>query len=274
MQILTGHIENIVLTALLEDGPLTTSELLDRAFRKNQYTKQGVYRVLRKLKREEKVVIYKSTVSVNALWRAHMQTLLSGHDVAAPLIGDVQNLKKSDRLSLKIRGLSNADRVWTQLFVPLEQTLPRKHPLFLYNSHNWTGLLRRDVDQAHAKRLEEGRRPAYLMVGSTSELDKAVTRTVQSTYLEYAFNARVRAPFSVAVVSDYLFTFKLLGNGNTRVHALFIKERDPETAKRALEKLDPKTACRIIVEKNPAKAAVWKKRIGQDFYIPKQYRDF
>src|SRR3989338_9289771 len=99
MKILTGHIEELVLTALLKEGPLKTSDLLEKAFRKNQYTKKVVYRVLRMLRFEEKVVIYKSVVSINNFWREQLQSLLSTSPLDTSVIGDARGLENGDRLS-------------------------------------------------------------------------------------------------------------------------------------------------------------------------------
>ncbi len=273
MHILTGHIEELVLTALLKDGSLRTSELLEKAFRKRQYTKQGVYRVLRKLKAEEKVVIYKSTVSINNFWREQLQSLLDAHDSGNSIVGDVRELQSGDRLSLKLRGLSAADQVWSHLFIPIEKWLSNRHPLFLYNQHNWTGLLRKETDRVHVERLERSRRPTYLTIGSIATLDKAVTRTMESKYFEHSFNAKLKFSFYIAVIGDFVFQMKLLGNGDTRINTIF-SEKDAVTAKSLMEKADKQILCRIIVEKNATKAASWKKRLGKDFYIPKKYRHF
>lgn len=273
MHILTGHIEELVLTALLKEGPLKTSALLEKAFRKNQYTKQGVYRVLRKLKAEEKVVIYKSIVSINNFWREQLQSLLGAHDSGNSIVGDVRGLQSGDRLSLKLRGLSTADQVWSHLFIPIEKELSNRHPLFLYNPHNWTGLLREETDRIHAERLARSRRPTYLTIGSIATLDKAVTRSVESKYLEYSFNAKLRFPFYIAVIGDCVFQMRLLGDGNTRINTIFAEE-DAVTAKNLLEKADRQILCRIIVEKDATKATSWKKRLGKDFYIPEKYRHF
>ena len=274
MHILTGHIEELVLTALLKEGSLTTSELLERSFRRHHYTKQGVYRVLRKLKAEEKIVVYKSVVSINNFWRDQLQSLLAAKDPDTSIVGDVRGLKKGDRLSLKLRGLSTVDQVWSHLFISVEKDLSNRHPLFLYNPHNWTALLREETDRTHAERFEQSQRPTYLVVNSTSKLDKAVTQAMQFKYLEYSFTTKLRIPFYISVIADYVLQIKLLGEGNAKIDSIFTSEHDIVTAKDMLAKLDHQISCRIVVEKDPVKAALWKKRLGKDFDIPKKYRDF
>lgn len=273
MQLLSGKIEESVLSFLLTEGVLPTKELVEKVSRKHSCTKQGVYRVLRKLKSEEKIVIYKSTVSINNFWRERLQSLLSINNTETSIVGDLRKLKKGDRISLKLKGLSSTDQVWSHLFVSIEKELPNHYPLFLYNPHNWTSLLREEADKAHAEHLTQNKRPAYLMIGSTKELDKEATRAMEFKYLEYSFSSKLHVPFYIAVISDYVFQMKLLGEGDNKMESIFSKEHDIQTAKNLLAKLDTQISCRIVVEKNPAKASEWKKRIGKDFYIPKKYKD-
>jgi len=274
MKLLSGHIEEVAIALLLREGPLSTRELLEKIYKKHPCTKQGVYRVLRKLRVEEKIVLYKSIVSINNFWREQLQLLITTNGTNLSVVGDLRGLKKGDRISIKIKGLSAADQVWSHLFVGVENELPNHHPLFLYNPHNWTSLLREDTDRVHAERLERKHRPIYLTIGSVTELDKAVTRAMEFKHFEYNFNLKLRAPDYIAVVGDYVFQLRLLGSGNDHINSIFSSEDDPLQARKLLEKLDAKIACRIIIEKNPIKALQWKKRLGRDFYIPKKYRDF
>lgn len=275
MQLLNGHIEGLILNILLRDGSLSTKELLGKVFADRSCTRQGMYRALRKLKTEEKIVVYKSAVSINNFWREQLQSLLTANDPAVTIVGDVRGLKKDDRISLRLHGLSIADQVWSHIFIPIEKELSPQHPLFLYNPHNWTALLREETDRVHAQRLEQNRRPTYLLIGSVTRLDKTVTRSMEFKYLEYSFSSSSRFPFYIAVIGDYIFQMKLLGDGNVKIDSIFSTEHDVTIAKDLLAKLDSqKIKCRIIIEKSPLKAVQWKKRIGKDFYIPKKYRDF
>jgi len=93
MRLLNGNLEEMILIALLNKSPLPTLDLIKKINSGNiKFTKQGIYRVLRKLKKEEKVVMYRSIVSVNDLWLAKWNDVLekSGHDVS--LVGDLTNL--------------------------------------------------------------------------------------------------------------------------------------------------------------------------------------
>jgi|CXWL01.1.fsa_nt_gi hypothetical protein len=274
MELLTKNLEGLILDLLLVEGSLTTKDLIEKLSRKHPCTKQGVYRALRKLRSEEKIVTHQSLVSVNNFWREQMQSLLRLHDAGSSVIGDVRELRKGDKLSLKLRGLSTTDQVWSHLFVGLEKELPSRYPLFLYNPHNWLSLLREETDRIHAQRLEQNHRPTYLIVGSSGDLDKAVTQAMKFKYFEYSFNARIHQPDYMAIIADYVFQLKLLGDGNSHIHSIFSTENDVLSAKNLLVKLDKKIACRIVIEKNPAKALLWKKRIGKDFYIPKKYASF
>ena len=274
MQLLTGHLEELVLTHLLREGSQLTKQLVETILKKHRCTKQGVYRVVRKLKSEEKIIVYRSRVSVNSFWQEQVRSLFAPRDTDESIVGNLHRLKKGDRISLTVRGLSSADKVWSHLFVEVENRIADRHPLFLYNPHNWAALLREETDRIHIERLTKKGRAAYLLVGATTTLDKKVTQRVATGKLDYSFGHKINTLSYVVVVADYLFQMTLLGDGNSQLQKIFSYETDMSMARKLLEKSDHKITCRIVIEKDQRKALPWKKRIGKEFFIPKKYRDY
>ena len=70
-------IEQLTLKTL-QKGTISTIKLIENIFAlRPKTTKQGVYRVLRKLKNEEKIVIHGKFVSLNLHWIKNMNEFFS-----------------------------------------------------------------------------------------------------------------------------------------------------------------------------------------------------
>lgn len=268
MQLFSDSIEDTILTLLLQGGAARTTDLLERVARQRHCTRQGFYRSLRKLRNSEKVVIYRSLVSVNEAWARRARRLLAGSNMG--IVGDFSQLGIGDELTLSIKGLTNMDRLWTHVFSVIEQEVPKKHPLFLYNPHNWSALLRQASDIEHERELQRRGRAVYLVVGSASALDKAVTKGIGFTHVQFSFNPKLTSQSYVAAVGEYVIEIKFAPKTRTVVDTIFKHETDVAVAREKLKKIDKTAAFKLVIERNPTKARQWERRIGNDFYFPRK----
>lgn len=272
MKLFAGNIEESILDFLLAEGSCTTGGLHEHAFRTHGCTKQGFYRALRKLRKDEKVIMYKSTVSIHNVWKERLRRALEGR-AGESLIGDPTKLNHGDTLSVRLTGLSSMDQLWGHLFVAIERKVPAKRPLYLFNPHNWSALLRTEADKIHEESLRETGRPVYLLIGSDSELDKAATAHANFKHLEYSFRPHSEDMYAAAI-GDYVIELTFSKATRDAIGVLFKKGTDVEKAKEKLRQLDTASRSHVVIEKNPSRAKQWKRRIATDFFIPKKFRDF
>lgn len=268
MQIFGDTLEEIVLTILLERGPAVTTDLMDRVLEQKSCTRQGFYRALRKLRDSEKIVIYCSRVSINELWARRVRSLFETS--TKNLVGDLSKLESGEKVVLSLKGLSATDRVWSHLFSVLEQEIPKKYPLYLYNPHNWSALLRRETDIEHEQALRRRSRAVYLVIGSNTVLDKAATKNIGFKHIQFSFNPRISESGYIASIGEYILEIRFSSKTQKAIEALFKKEEGETNARNTLQKIDRTASCKIVVERNPKKARQWERRIGNDFYFPKK----
>ncbi len=261
----------MVLARLFQRESLTTDELI-RLVRveRGAVTKQGVYRVLRKLSREEKIVMYRSVISINLLWLMQLDALISKKAAPKSIIGDLDKLKEREKISLKVRGLTGIDQVWTDIFLNIEKHVQADVPLYLFNPHNWFTVLREETDMMHVKHLLEERRPVFLTLGSRTPLEKVVKKIVEyGDDIQCAFNEHTSLDRYVTVLDDYLFQIRLSKNDTGRIDSIFKNiYRIPE-AKRALQEIDTSISARITIEKSQRKVEQIKKSLSRNFYLRK-----
>jgi hypothetical protein len=272
MLLLNGHIEETILTYILKHGPTRTTALFSEIQAQHPCTRQGFYRALRKLRSDERIAVYRSVVSINELWLRRLRAFVVQGDNDTSAIGDIRKLGAGESLTLTLKGLSNMDRLWSHLFSLVEQTIDVQHPLFLYNPHNWSALLRPETDRIHEQVLRERERPAYLLVGSSSGLDKAAYQSVRFEHLEVSHNSKVQHEHYIAVIADFIFELRFTPRTRKAIHGLFQTAENVQKGRALLAKMDQTTMCKITIERNSTKAREWRKRIAQDFYIPKKYR--
>lgn len=272
MKLFNGNLEETVLTLLAGTSFLSTTALIQRVRHiRGIVTKQGVYRVLRKLRAEEKVIIYRSRVSLNVLW---IETLkhFTERQSHFSILGDLRSLQDGEQLSLRTTSLISLDQLWSDLFSSLEQILPAHHPLFLYNPHNWSILMREETDRIHIERLIKRSRPIFLTIGSATPLDKETVTRVRNS-----FQCSIRSlalNYYVAVLGDYLIYVKFSRKGTILIDNVFRTITSPHESKLRFLHLNKKISARITIMRNTQKALTWKRRLAKDFYIPKKNRDY
>lgn len=274
MKLFDGGIEEIVLELLLEVRKVSIEELIKRVNqRRGGATKQGVYRVLRKLKRDGKVVVYKSSVSINTLWIEKLRSTTMGIS-GTSIFGDLSSLKKQEKVFIEGKGLMETDALWSEAFINIENKITAKHPLYLYNPHNWTILAQPEMDRVHADRLRHKQRPIFLSIGGRTPLDKETVRLASLEKIHSSLSSIFRSPHSIAIIGDYVLSVKLSQKGSALIDKIFREDALPEKAAREIKMINRKIKAKIFIENDPTKAKDLKKRIARDFFIPKQNKDF
>lgn len=261
MKIFNGHLEEVILMTLFKNGPVLTTDIV----KASGATKQGVYRVLRKLKSEEKITVFKSVVSLNELWIFKLSSLLSTQTQGSSLVGDLSRLKEKEKMSLKIKTLTHLDQVWTNVFLSIEQKIDFSMPLYLYNPHNWFYLLREKTDRVHMERLSKKNRMTFLTVSSSSNSDQEIRRLMRTEKFRYAINTKINLNKYLAALGDYVIEVILSENSNAKINDAFKKLNDLEEVKSELYEIDKSAVGRIVVEKNATKASSLIKRLSRNF---------
>jgi hypothetical protein len=267
MHVLSNTIEDTILTQLLQKGPTSTLELIGYVAKKRSCTKQGFYRSLRKLRTEERIVVYQSMVSINELWLRQMRTLIN-ESKHTSILGDLSELKVGEKITLSLKGLTSMDRIWSHIFSILETRMPQKYPLFLFNPHNWSAILREENDRTHDILLGKRGRKAYLVIGSTSKLDKEATRNAEFKHIEVSYNSKFRQEIYVAVIGEYVIELRFSSSSRARLKELFSIDTTLAHAKREMRGLDKSIVSKMTIEKNLTKATEWERRLAREFYIP------
>ena len=269
MQLLSNRLEDLILTLLLLRGSLDTSELLTEIQKEHSCTKQGFYKALRKLKEQERIIVYRSAVSINEQWLRQLRQLIESDKTSNSIVGDFSKLEKGETLTLTLNGLTAMDRIWTHIFSTIEEHVPKDEHLFLYNPHNWSGIIRLDSDKAHDILLGQKGRKAFLLIGSNTTLDKLTTKYLSFSNIEVSYSQKTHQEVYIAVISEYVIEVRFNTKTRVAIDLLFRTETNLAHAKNRMEKLDKSVSSKITIVKDSKKAAEWRKRISKNFFIPR-----
>lgn len=264
MKILSGNLEEAILTLLFKKGPMTAVEIgMELKRKKKKATKQGVYRILRKLRNEEKTTTYKSLISLNDLWVFKLRTLIEEHAGPASLVGDVNTLRDGERILLKIKSLTHTDQIWTNIFLNIEGNTRSNDPIFLYNTHNWSTPLRRATDYVHIERFSRYNKKVYTFTSGNTDLDHELARIFRRKGLPCIKETSIKAKEAVAVIEDFLIRIKIRGQDNAVIDRAFQKSKDLDELSTKLYELDRKVVATLIVEHSKRKSSEWRRRLSK-----------
>lgn len=106
-------IREIILSAI-QLGPFETKTLIGKiAGIRPGTTKQGVYKILRALKSEEVIVIYKKSVSLNATWVTNMSNFFSVAERSylrnKAVTGNFLDLQNGEKIRYEFQSAASTD---------------------------------------------------------------------------------------------------------------------------------------------------------------------
>ncbi|MFH1426018.1 MAG: hypothetical protein ABIG66_01140 [Candidatus Kerfeldbacteria bacterium] len=269
-------IENIIIWQL-KSGPQSTVGLIAAVQKERRgTTKQGVYRVLRELKKQEAVVIHKKEVSLNIRWlnKLYDFTSLAQHFYYEKSIGTghFANLQEGEKIKYTFNNLSLTDAFWNHALYILHQIVPDAEPWYAYDPHVWFYIARLEDETALMKRMS-ARRQYLITSGHNDPMDKVVSQYIDGTTGQYHM---LKKP----LFDDESYYFNILGD--FLIEVWFDREvakaitawyastkKMTDTAVEDLRKIiQSEGKTKLVISCNKKKADRLKKRISRYFYIP------
>jgi len=143
-------------------------------------TKQAVYYVLRKMRKDNQIVIYKGVAALNISWLNSMINFyaIAKYNYTKTGYGDfsILNLENKEKIKYYFNDPIKADVFWTHILYLLISFCPKGEHYYLYNPHQWFLLLRSENEQKLFNDMVKGGRKVLQLVGSNNYLDKYVNK--------------------------------------------------------------------------------------------------
>lgn len=268
-------VEQLVLD-ILRDGALSVEALITGVSTKRHgVTRQGVYRVIRKLKKDEVVTVHHSTVSLSAIWISRMQNYfaLASHYYSRPNTdSSFLNLREGEKISYSFKTLIELDVFWSHALYLFLEVTKNTTPVYIYNPHDWASVIRKENDEALIEKSVATKRQLFIGVGIKSALAKIARRNFDNDqgqfYIigsELGFNRN----YYVNVLDDYCIEGFLDKNLTEQLDHFYTEHTilSAEAVDFLHEIISRKGKLKLVISRNKKKAEKIKKVLNKYFYI-------
>ena len=269
-------IEQILFT-LLQKGTMTIPELIEAIERtRPQTTKQGVYRVLRKLKNEEKIVIHGKSVSLNLHWIKNMSEFFSlAQYYSSPKLaadGSFLGIQEKDKVVYFFKNLKLLDAFWSHAFHMFNAVLPADKPILVYNPHEWFAYARPETEQTLLRAMKEKNRQVLVVVTHNESLDQKLKTRFSSDTLQYhSMDKKIfdKENYYLNIFGDFLIEVSIDQNIAQHIDTFFKKtQKFTNAAKEELMQIVSQAGRnKLTISRNKKKATKYKKMMSKYFFI-------
>lgn len=263
------------ITRILQKGPLPTRELIRGVgVSLHGVTRQGVYRALRKLKAEEKVVTHSKSVSLNLLWLRQMGEFFSlAQHFYSPQSNNPEpflNLGDKEKLSLSFKTLVDLDVFASHVIHLLAEVMPSGEPIYVYNPHEVFAYGRQEAEQLLLEVVVEMERDVYLLSSRETPLDTALKARFSGSNVQYHIEPGLLpddSDFYFNVYGDFVLEIRVDSEVTEdieqfyRTHTVF----DAQAQERIGDIFSKRARHRVTISRNHAKAARFKKMFSKYF---------
>lgn len=166
-------IEDYTLS-LLQEGPLGTTDLLHKLQEaRTGTTKQALYQTLRKLKKEEVVVLRSKLVSLSHIWINKMSDYFSlaqrAYGASTNPSEDFLKLEDGEKISYTFKSPEHTDMFWGHAFGILSERVLKS--IFIYNPHEWFIVAREESEKHLFKEIKKNNKELNILIGTRNNID-------------------------------------------------------------------------------------------------------
>lgn len=251
---------------LLADGPHDSLVLLEKMQKKNPITKQGFYRALRVLLKEEIVTKNKQLVLLNPLWAGRIQKFVDRiHTISTPKeYENLFRLQDGDTMVFRFKSIIDLYILWNHYFFIFCQKT--EGPVVFFNSHNFWALIRSDIENEMYAWIKSNHKKAYSVIGHTTPLDRTTSDYIKKDYgieLAYENTPSIRETVFPAVFGDYIMSTILDINTVRAIGDLYKKHQkwEPIVQKELQDIISQIKRSKVVIERNKKKAEKIRKKL-------------
>ena len=261
---------------LLRKGPVRITDLILAVKKQRQLTtKQGIYRVLRLLKKEEVVLIYQKQASLNIRWLNKLNEFsdLSTYYYQSSMgVGHFANLKDGEKIKYTFGSLSFTDAFWNHVLYILLKIVPLSENFFAYNPHAWFFLARQEEEKSLMKNITKDRK--YLLtVGHKNIMDKVISKGFDGEKSQYCLldNAPFADYYYCNVLGNFIIEVFFDRNVSKKISDWYQKteKMTEETLKDLKNIVDCRGKTKLVISHNAKKAELIKNKFKRNFFLGK-----
>lgn len=261
------------IVRLLAEGPVDSLVLLQKAQEEITVTKQGFYRALRELLKDEVVTKHKQTVLLNTVWLNKLQNFVTDVDTnyLAKASEQVFSLSEGDSMTFKFKSVLDLDMLWMHYFYMLAKQSDT--PILFNSHHEFWSLFRSDMQSQMYAWIKANNKKTYYVIGSKTLMDIETTKPHKQYGLEIAYEDKpsTNPNTGITVMGDYIFNTVLDNTTTKAIDELYRKYQkwEPAVEKELQEIIGRIRRSKVVIERNHKKAELLRKKLMKYFVFYK-----
>lgn len=272
----TENIKNIeeAIVVYLSKGGLRSSYLLSKVLSLNMVTKQSFYKSLRNLKRNQIVIEFNKTLSLNVIWINKLNNFVNEINYnyrIFPKGFEYLNLSDGEKLIFEFKTIRALDDFWGQAQSLIVNFSSEHKTILSHDPHYWFYLVRKETEQSLLKEISKENKKFLMNIGNDTILDKKIKEDFfDSKNIRFNFEASFdkRINFYVTAIGDYVLEIYLDKKIAEEIDWVYKNnQNNKEVVGILLGFLDKKSKNKIIIFKNFKKAKMYKRKFEKIFFI-------
>jgi hypothetical protein len=253
--------EDLLVLELLEK-PLTAKSLISiLEKKKNAISYASLYDQLNKLIDKHILIKTGKMYSINAEWFQKIRDLFTPKNQYI--------LKKGEKMRYQLKKLSRAEMYWKHIMHSLYVSYPDES-VYMYNPHSFWSLIpgRTESEDTYVEHHEKNKRNGYYILGGTTIHDINLRKKYSAQYFKVDIQAKdlFKRNEYITVLGDLVFTMSLPTALAKKIDKIYLDTKTEEDILRAIAELeDYSWNISSVVENNPKKAYLLKKKIAKNF---------
>jgi DNA-binding PadR family transcriptional regulator len=234
---------------------------------------QAVYKILKKLRKQEVILKNKTKYSINYVWLKRLQLFSSKDKSGSAFI--FQNLREGDKITYQFKDLNRAGSFWMHVFQVFFDQKDIKVAI-AYSPNEWTFVVREEQDVEWASTVRK--HPEKITLFALGEKNKHNQEYKQKNNKEnlkinvgktYGF----KKGYYFNVFNDYVVEMILPESVDEKISRILESNpRQKDLERLFMDKGILNTKSKLVIKRKKKLADKLYKKITQDFYLPKDLR--
>ena len=262
------------IVAALSAGPSDSLVLLKQVQEKTHVTKQGFYRALRELLKDEIVTKNKQTILLSPIWVSRMNGFMDRINAVSTKKDSEKllNLSEGDTMTFRFKSITDLYLLWNHYFFIFCKNT--EGSVVFFNSHNFWALLRSDIENEMYAWIRNNKKEAYSVIGHNSPLDRLTSDYIKRDYgieLAYEEKPSLKETIFPAVFGDYIMTTVIDANTVSSINELYKKysKWEPSVQEELEAIISRIKRSKVVIERNGKKAEKMRIKLMNHFMFYK-----
>lgn len=226
------------------------------------FTKQGIYKVLRKLKTGNKILWSRQKVEIHLLW---VQQEIDRLAQVMPERDIVFATFDKSKKTYYAKTITELEQVYGQIFITLIPTMSNHtRNFYFYDVHNYSYINTTLIVDWYIDFIKKHHGTIYFLVGSTSPLDMTLKKKMKGLHM-HCIDKKWNS--NITIFGDYVFHLTTNKKIMKSIDAIFENKNEDEAGAEVEKLYQEKSLHKITVERNPTLARTYEKEFLKYFVI-------